>query len=312
MRWWPVWVGLAAGCAAVDEPKEKSGGPWAAPCPSEEAIFRDVDVGEVTLNVACRGEAGSTIVLLHGFPEFWFGWNAVMDELADGYRLVVPDQRGYNLSDKPAEVADYALEHLVADVVGLVDAIGSDTVTLVGHDWGGAVAWAVASQHPDLLDRLVILNAPHMDVFRDLLLNDEEQQAAFSYVDLFLLEGSEDLMAANDYAAMVDSMGGVLSESEVDAYKEAWAQPGAMTGGLNWYRANFEADGIPKAADPLTVDVPTTVVWGMDDIALLPKNLDDLPTYVSDLTVIEIDEGTHWVAHEFPAEVAAAIDGAAR
>ncbi|MFT7625970.1 MAG: alpha-beta hydrolase superfamily lysophospholipase, partial [Myxococcota bacterium] len=131
---------------------------WLEACPADEPEMRMVDVGQVTLHVACQG-SGPTVILLHGFPEFWYGWHKVIPELAaKGFRVVVPDQRGYNLSDKPAEQADYGIEHLVADIDGLIDAVSDEPVVLVGHDWGGVVAWASASVLSDKIDRLVIAN----------------------------------------------------------------------------------------------------------------------------------------------------------
>jgi pimeloyl-ACP methyl ester carboxylesterase len=182
---------------------------------------------------------------------------------------------------------------------------------LVGHDWGGAVAWAVAAAHPERVSHLVIMNAPHMDVFGELLATDAAQRAAFSYLDLFVQPGAEGVLAANDFAALRGMFEGVLSEEEMAAYVEAWGQERALEGGLNWYRANF-ADGLPVPHDPLVVDVPTTVLWGLDDTALLPTNLDGLPDYVADLRVVEVPGATHWIAHEVPDTVADEIRAALR
>jgi pimeloyl-ACP methyl ester carboxylesterase len=290
---------LAVGCT----PEESD--PWAEGCDVAAPEFRDIDVGAVTLNVACRG-SGPTVVLLHGFPEFWFGWDKVMDELASEFRLIVPDQRGYNLSEKPAGVFDYELPLLVDDIAGLIDVVGGP-VTLVGHDWGGGVAWAAAGDLPDRVERLVIMNAPHMNVFGDLLANDEAQQDAFSYLDLFLTPGFEETMVSNDFGFLAVSMGDVLSDEELVLYKEAWGQPGAIEGGLNWYRANFGEGGLPNVDRELRVEVPTLVMWGMDDTALLPSNMVGLDEYVSDLTLEEVEGATHWIAHEVPERVASSI-----
>lgn len=298
MRLLPLALLLVA-CPAAPEPAD----PWADGCDADAPEFRTFDVGEVSLNVACQG-SGPTIVLLHGFPEFWMGWSAVMDELAGEYRLIAPDQRGYDLSDKPIDVVDYQLDLLVADVQGLIDAVGGP-VTLVGHDWGGGVAWAAAADLPSV-ERLVILNAPHMNVFADLLSNDPDQQDAFSYLDFFVVEGFEETMMANDFALLVNSMGDALSEDELVSYKEAWGQPRAVEGGLNWYRANF-TDGLPNVDRELHITIPTLVMWGMDDTALLPANMTGLDPYVSDLTTEEVEGATHWIAHEVPGRVAASI-----
>jgi pimeloyl-ACP methyl ester carboxylesterase len=309
MRRYPL-AALLTACAPApaDDDDAPPPDPWADGCDLDAPEFRDIDVGAVTLHVACRG-AGPTLVLLHGFPEFWFGWDRVMDELAADFRLIAPDQRGYDLSEKPWDVQDYLLQPLVDDVHGLIDAVGGGPVTIVGHDWGGGVAWAVGSDPRGNVERLAILNAPHMNVFLDLLATDPAQRDAFSYLDLFVLEGAEDVLAANDFAALANTMGDALTDDELVAYKEAWGQPGALTGGLNWYRANFPdgMDPLPKAPGELVVDLPTLVLWGMRDDALLPQNLDGLPTWVGDLTIEEFPDATHWIAHEEPGEVAQSL-----
>ncbi|MCO4769374.1 MAG: alpha/beta hydrolase [Deltaproteobacteria bacterium] len=301
-----LWVSLL-GCPSGDPDPDPDPiptvDPWADGCSAEEPEFRMIDVGEVSLHVACQG-TGPTIVMLHGFPEFWMGWNQVMDLLSDRYRVIAPDQRGYNTSDKPFLLEEYELDRLVGDLGGLIDVVGGP-VTVVGHDWGGAVAWAAGADLPSV-DRLVIMNAPHMNVFADLLANDEEQQDAFSYLNLFVAEGTEDLMVANDFALLVQSFDGVLTEDELVHYKTAWGQKRAVEGGLNWYRANF-TDGLPNVDRDLNVDIPTLVMWGMDDTALLPKNMDGLDAYVSDLTLEEVEGATHWIAHEVPGRVADSI-----
>ena len=294
---------LPVGTDPVEPPP--GGDQWADGCALDAPEFRRIDVGEVELNVACQG-AGPTILLLHGFPEFWMAWSQVMADLAVDFRVIAPDQRGYNLSDKPLDVADYRLDPLVADIAGLIDVVGGP-VTLVGHDWGGGVAWpAAADLAPERIERLVIMNAPHMNIFGDLLANDPDQQAGFAYLDFFVTPGFEDTMVANDFGLLVASLGDALSDDEVVLYKEAWGQPRAIEGGLNWYRANF-TDGLPNIDREITVDLPTLVMWGMDDTAPLPSNLEGLDAYVSDLTIEEVEGATHWIAHEVPARVAASI-----
>lgn len=297
---------LLSALVACTPTGEDPADPWADGCDADEAELRTIDVGEVSLNVACRG-SGPTLVLLHGFPEFWFGWDRVMDELAGDYRLIVPDQRGYNLSDKPVGVEDYEYQHMVADIAGLIDAVGGP-VTLVGHDWGGGVAWPAAMELTERVERLVIMNAPHLNVFGELLANDPAQQEGFSYLGFFVTEGSEDSMMANDFGILTTTMGDALSADELVLYKEAWGQPRAVESGLNWYRANFE-DGLPAVDVELVVDQPTLVMWGMDDDALLPANMTNLGPYVSDLTMEEIPGAGHFVEHDAPARIAELIRG---
>lgn len=310
-------LGLLA-CTGTDEPAplDDSGTPGATDpfegCAAGTVSAHSVALSQVRLDVRCQGdvtEGAPTILLLHGFPEFWMGWAGVMAALPANRRVLVPDQRGYNTSDKPADIEDYQLDHLVQDIVDLVDAQGGQPVILVGHDWGGGVAWAVAARHPELVERLVIANGPHMNVFYEDLATNPEQEAAFSYVDFFVQEGSEDILAGNDFAILSAMFEGVLTEEELVAYKEAWGQERALEGGLNWYRANFE-DSLPAMnGEELVVTVPTLVLWGMDDTALLPSHLEGLPDYVEDLEIQEVEGATHWIAHEMPEIVAAGILG---
>jgi pimeloyl-ACP methyl ester carboxylesterase len=301
---------LPACTATTGDSADTAQPPPFAHCSADAPSFGTVALTELSLHYACQGEAVEgepTILMLHGFPEFWMGWADVMALLAPQHRVIAPDQRGYNTSDKPEALEDYELDHLVGDISELIDAIGGPVV-LVGHDWGGAVAWAVAAEHPDQLERLVIANAPHMNVFADLLANDPAQQEAFGYLSLFMLDGTDELLVANDFGLLADMFEGVLSEEELAAYREAWGQDRAIEGGLNWYRANFE-DGLPKGEAQLFVEVPTLVLWGMDDTALLPSNLEGLEAWVNDLSVQEVPGATHWIAHEVPETVAAAIEG---
>jgi pimeloyl-ACP methyl ester carboxylesterase len=308
MKWIIPLLSLCLACSpsSPSDTPDTTATLWTEACPADTVEFRTVDVGEVSLNVACRG-SGPTLVLLHGFPEFWYGWNAVMDQLASKYRLIVPDQRGYNLSDKPEALEDYEIPHLVTDIVGLIDAVSADPVTVVAHDWGGAVAWGLANQHADKVDKLIILNAPHPDVFARELANNPAQQQASFYVEIVTAPTAETVLSDNDYAFLTIALGGVVSDEDMALYKEAWGQPGALTGMVNWYRANFKESQL-QIAESVTVDVPTLVLWGLADTALLPGNLEGLDEYVSDLTVHTFDGVSHWIAHEIPETVADAID----
>ena len=256
---------------------------WGDACSTDSVDFRMVDVGKVSLNVACQGE-GPVIVLLHGFPEFWYGWKPVMDSLAEDYRLIVPDQRGYNLSDKPDSLAAYKGDLLAADIAGLIRKVSAEPILLVGHDWGGAIAWLIAHQYPELIKALVILNAPHPDIFKRELANNPDQQAASSYIDLIQNPNAEMTLSANNYGFMTLLMSGTLSASELEVYKQAWSQPGALTAMLAWYRASYD-NGIVDIGDSVTIGVPTLVLWGMQDGAILPSNLNGLENYVTDLEI---------------------------
>ena len=270
-----------------------------ADCSGSDSVSTMVEVNGLSLNVTCRG-SGPTVLFLHGFPEFSYGWDKVMDELAGEYRLIAPDQRGYNLSDKPSAVSDYEIGYLVEDIALLIPLLDSDPVILVAHDWGGPVGWLVASGHPDLVRGFVGANAPHPTVFAQLLASDPAQQEASSYMDFFRTEGVEEILAGNEYGGMVSMFDGAIPAADIPIYIEAWSQPGALTGGLNWYRAN----DISEWLEPVTVEVPTRVLWGLDDSALLPQNLEGLADYVSDLEVSTFEGVDHWINHRIPSEIA--------
>jgi len=266
-----------------------------------------VDVGEVTLHVGFKG-CGAPIVMLHGFPEMAAEWDAARDDLSANYRVITPDQRGYNLSDVPANVADYEMSHLAADIIGLIDATTNEKVILVAHDWGGGVAWFVAHLAPEKIKGLVIMDAPHPDVFADLLINDPAQLQASSYMNFFIGASAEATLSGNNYAAMAGLFAGALSPELEATYKDGWAASG-LTGMLNWYRANLDTGPTPKSHWPtgVNITVPTLVMWGLMDTALLPSNLDGLPAYVPDLTVKTFDDADHWLVHRETAGVIAEI-----
>lgn len=275
------------------------------------------DVNGVRLHYVTAGE-GKLIMFVHGFPEFWYEWKNQLAEFGHDYQAVAPDMRGYNLSSKPAGVDQYQVRYMVEDLRALAEKLGHKKFTLVAHDWGGAIAWAFAIAHPDYLEKLVIINAPHPGVFQRELRDNPAQQKASSYMLMFRSEQAEQTLSANNHALLVQIVlgeglkNGVFTEEDKKAYIEAWSQPGALTGGLNYYRAarvgpptggdsnaaNFAA-GMPS----LNVKVPTLVIWGEKDTALLTGNLEGLDKYVPNLTIKRIPDGTHWVIHEKPALV---------
>jgi pimeloyl-ACP methyl ester carboxylesterase len=280
------------------------------------------DVNGVRLHYA-RAGTGPLIVFLHGFPEFWYEWKNQLAEFSRDHTVVAPDMRGYNLSAKPAELSAYEMPALVEDVraltTGLMKSSGATRFTLVAHDWGGVVAWVFAALHPEMLDKLVIVNAPHPTVFAKLLRDNAGQQQASQYMLMFRGPQAEATLSANSYAlltSMVLGAGlkdGTVSDSDKAMYLEAWSQPGALTGGLNYYRASGIGPPAPTtpgstpapaaAAPSLVVRVPTLVIWGEKDTALLTGNLDGLDEVVPKLTIRRVPDGTHWVVREKPAEV---------
>jgi pimeloyl-ACP methyl ester carboxylesterase len=272
---------------------------------------RYADVNGIRLHYVTAGR-GPLILFLHGFPEFWYAWKDQLAEFGRDHRAVAPDMRGYNLSSKPAEVAAYSVKHLVADVRALVDHLEAKTFVLVGHDWGGVVAWAFAIRHPDRLEKLVIVNAPHPAVFERELRENPAQQAASGYMLIFRIAEAEEILAADNHRrllAMFTREGAPFSDEDRAQYLAAWSQPGALNGGLNYYRAagvgpptpeGTPARGFSGASSPRTVTVPTLVIWGERDSALLTGNLDGLEAFVPNLTIRRVPEGSHWVVHQQP------------
>jgi pimeloyl-ACP methyl ester carboxylesterase len=275
----------------------------------------------ITLHYAACG-AGPLLLFVHGFPEFWYEWKDQLLELGNDHRAVAVDMRGYNLSSKPAEVSAYKAKQLIEDLRLFLEHLGAQRCVMVAHDWGGAIAWSFAIAHPERLDKLVIINAPHPAIFSRELRHDPAQQAASAYMNFFRNDKAERVLSENGYARLVrmtldawQARGGGASEEDRRAYIDAWSQPGALTGALNWYRASPlhppQADGsdLPPQleAGAFQVVVPTLVIWGDRDEALLIGNLDGLEDVVADLQVVRIPDASHWVVHEKPAEVAALI-----
>lgn len=275
------------------------------------------------LHVASHGDAKRRLILfIHGFPEFWYEWHNQLEEFGRDHYAVAPDLRGFNLSDQPQQVEKYRAKHLVEDLRLLIKHLGHTRCILVAHDWGGAIAWGFAAQHPDLVEKLIIINAPHPALFARDLTHNAAQIKASAYMNLLRRPDAERILGENDYARMPKFIAGIGPRvdwftPEVEAkYRQCWRR--GLTGGLNLYRASplFPATDtepgaaavtIPKAL--VTVGVPTLVIWGMLDQALLPTQLDGLDEYIPDLKVERIEDGTHWVIHEQPERVNRLIRG---
>jgi pimeloyl-ACP methyl ester carboxylesterase len=288
--------------------------------PNASALAHEyAEVNGVRLHYVRAGR-GPLIMFLHGFPEFWYEWKHQLAEFGRDHTVVAPDLRGYNLSSKPEDLSAYLMPNLVEDVralaTELLKSIGGSTFTLVAHDWGGVVAWVFAAQHPQMLNRLVILNAPHPSLFGRELRENAAQQQASQYMLMFRSAEAEALLSENSFAWLKRAvLGPNASEVDTAAYVEAWSQPGALTGGLNYYRASGVgpsppgAGGTPAAPatapplPPLIVRVPTLVIWGEKDTALLTGNLNGLDQVVPRLTIKRIPDGTHWIPREQPEEV---------
>jgi epoxide hydrolase 4 len=281
------------------------------------------DVNRIRLHYVSNG-AGRLILFVHGFPEFWAAWEQQLIAFGRDNHAVALDLRGFNLSSKPADPKEYHIKILVEDLRGLITHLGYRKTILVAHDWGGGVAWAFASRHADMVEKLVIVNSPHPMVFARELINNPKQQKASGYMNLFRSPMAENLLSQNDYAYLHRALTAGKSKWRLEEelrrrYSEAWSRPGALTGGLNYYRisplhpaeSNEDMAALHQISqgprEMFAVSVPTLVIWGELDEALLPGNLDGLDEYVDRLTVQRVPDASHWIIHEQPELVNASI-----
>jgi pimeloyl-ACP methyl ester carboxylesterase len=278
----------------------------------------------VTLNVALAGDrANPAVILLHGFPESHRTWREVAPRLQERFFLVMPDQRGFAGSDRPQDVDKYKTDALVGDIFALADAVGLERFALVGHDWGGAIAWAAALRGDPRLTHLAIVNAPHPVIFQKSLIENPDQRAASQYITAFRTPGFEKAVEAMGWRTFFDKTfsGHVdvskIPEAEKQQYIAEWSQPGGFTAMLNWYRAAKVMVPPPGVTVPLpdmllhafpSVKVPTLVIWGMKDVALLPVQLEGLDKLVEDLTIVRLPDAGHFAPWEAGEEVAGALE----
>jgi pimeloyl-ACP methyl ester carboxylesterase len=276
----------------------------------DEFDHRYIKINGITLHTVLTGEKGAEpILLLHGFPDFWYGWNKIMSGLSDTYRLITPDLKGYNLSDKPLEVDAYRLENLVEDIKSLSQQLGLDSFNLAGHDWGGMIAWAFAEKYPNLLKRLIIINAPHYKVFSQKIKKSKSQRRASGYILQLIKPNSDELLRRQDFQMLRFAVfqnarnEDAFSEEDKSRYIEAWSQPDALKASTNYYRAN-------RGYDEWTghINVPTLVIFGMKDTFIKPLVLDNLSDYVPDLQIVKSESSSHWVMHDDPERVISSID----
>jgi pimeloyl-ACP methyl ester carboxylesterase len=269
----------------------------------------------VRLHVVEAGAAGPVVLLLHGFPEFWYSWRQQIPALSAGRLVVAPDLRGYNLSDKPAGVRSYSLATLCDDVAALVRAYGARQADIVGHDWGGVIAWAVAIRNPDLVRRLAILNAPHPGTYSRELRHLRQLRRSWYAAYFQLPRVPEWSLARNDYAAVRALCASVnrarrwevFSRADIDRYVAAFARPGAATAAINYYRALVRTGW--RAISPLRrIEAPTLVLWGERDPALGVELLNGLDRWVSRLQIQRFPTAGHWVNQERPDDVTRALD----
>jgi pimeloyl-ACP methyl ester carboxylesterase len=277
----------------------------------------------VSVNVAEAGPVDAPpVIFLHGFPESHRTWRALVPLLEDRLRLIMPDQRGFGASDKPAEIGAYDTDVLLADLFALADALELERFAVVGHDWGGAIAWLAAIRGDPRITRLAIVNSPHPLVFQKSLIESAEQRAASQYIRAFREPGMEAGIERMGFDAFFDKSFArhinvaKVGPEERQRYIADWSAPGALTGMLNWYRASRivvpavgEAVALPPwVTQPFpTIAVPTLVVWGMKDRALLPLQLDGLDALIDDLTIERLPDAGHFAPWEAPEEVAAVL-----
>lgn len=285
--------------------------------------FRRVPLATgVTLNVAFAGDpANPAVILLHGFPESHRTWREISGRLQQSFFLVMPDQRGFAGSDLPQEVEAYKADRLIDDIFALAKGFGLESFALVGHDWGGAIAWGAALRDDRRLTRLAIINAPHPVIFQKSLIESPEQREASQYITAFRTPGFERTVEAMGFDAFFEKTFArhvdisLIPQSEKQHYIADWSQPGAFNAMLNWYRASrlivppigMNVPDAVLAALP-SVKVPTLVIWGMKDLALLPIQLDGLEELVDDLAIVRLPDAGHFAPWEAGAEVAAALE----
>jgi epoxide hydrolase 4 len=264
---------------------------------------------DIWLHTAAAGPLdGPLIVFLHGFPEFWYAWAAQIDYLArQGFRVLAPDQRGYNLSDHPRGVSAYSLDMLAGDIAGLIEAAGREKAIIVGHDWGGAVAWWLAKKCPARVEKLVILNAPHWLAMQDDLQTNPNQWLHSSYIGYFQIPWlPERLFSLGNWAPVAGSLKktsrpGTFTPSDLRLYRQAWAQPGAFTAMLNWYRAILRFR--PRFPENPYINAPTLIIWGEQD-PFLGKELARMSLEMCQQgRLVMFRAATHWIQHEEPNQV---------
>lgn len=273
--------------------------------PSSESLYRTVN--ETQLHAVAAGDKEAPlIVFLHGAPEFWYCWRHYIGPFVDaGYRVLVPDQRGYNLSDKPDGIRPYRISELSGDIVDLIASTGREFAHVIGHDWGAAVAWDLALRHPDTVDRIGIINVPHPTVFEETLTGNLRQLRKSWYMFFFQLPRVPEWYASrNDFQWLVDVLKtakeGTFTAEEIDRYRAAWSQEGAVTGMINWYRALFRHGEEPPQE---RVAAPTFVIWGKGDAYLTPEMAPKSIEYCENGRLEQFPHATHWVHHEYPEQV---------
>jgi epoxide hydrolase 4 len=259
----------------------------------------------VKLHYVTQGE-GKLMLMLHGFPEFWYSWRHQIPEFARDYRVVALDLRGYNESDKPKELEAYAMKELLKDIEGVITGLGYESCILVGHDWGGAIAWKFAYTYPQMVERLIVLNIPHPAKFIDGLRTPQQFLKSW-YMFFFQLPFlPEWTIQLNDYQILADMFTkmavdkNAFTQADLEAYKDAAAKRGAMTAMVNYYRNGFPKLVQISQKEWGILEIPTLMIWGENDAALGKELTEGTEAYVKDLTIKYIPNCSHWVQQEQP------------
>lgn len=277
--------------------------------------FGYAQVGGVKLHYAKAGSGPRLVLLLHGFPEFWYSWRFQLLDLSESgeYTVVAPDMRGVNLSDKPEEVSEYDVRKLVDDLIGLIHVLGHEKAAVVGHDWGAGIAWGTARFHPQSVERVACLQVPPPDIWKKNL--GWRQLLASWYMFFFQIPRlPEWMLTAKDFEGLAKGIQnstakpGVITEDDIEEYKIAWGQPGTVTGGINVYRANIMKRIFGKAQDLPNIKVPTLFIYGEQDHAILPSTVEGVAEVIeAEYTEIRIPESAHWVQVEARDKVSAEL-----
>ena len=272
--------------------------------PTLDITHQDIQANGLRFHVAlCGPEDGPAVILLHGFPEFWGGWATHMPMLArQGFRVIAPDLRGYGTSEKPKRVKDYALKHLVEDVAGILDVLGHPTAYVVGHDWGGALAWEVARTIPERVERLVVINCPPVDVLQRSALGNPMQILRSWYTLFFqmpfLPQWSSSLGNHKVLCSIMirSAVPGTFTHESLAAHRDAWSNPGAIRSMIHWYRAALRH--APKGGR--RISVPALLLWGEGDRFLGTPLIEPTAALCDSIEVVRFPDNTHWLPHEQP------------
>ncbi len=269
-----------------------------------EISFDYAQIGGVNLHYAKAGDGEKLVILLHGFPEFWYSWRHQLTALSDDYTVVAPDMRGYNLSDQPPRIEDYTMDKLVDDVIGLIHYFGRKQAAIVGHDWGASIAWAVALKHPEYVSKLVAMQVPPASVWKK---NQTLKQFLASWYMFFFQIPvlPEWLLSQNDYALLENALRNTTAEKDVfkaadiAEYKKSWREPFALTAMINYYRANIIKRFIGKSKSDAKIKVPTVFIYGEKDQAVLPDTVKGISDAVdAPFEEFRIPDSAHWVQNE--------------